>query len=259
MIDLSGKVAFVTGGGRGLGRGICQALAETGATVMVSDVVAPPAEETATILKESGANAAAIAADVTSEASLKTAIDAAVSQFGRIDILVNNAGVIYMQDVLEIPVETWEKTFDVNVKGLFLASKLVAQQMIAQGGGGAIVNIASNAGKVGFGSMADYNASKAAVINLTRTMATEFAPHNINVNAVCPGAVETPMLLDVAQWIVGESGDDAEALMRSFAPPQIGRLIQPVEVGRVVAFLASEAATIIRGQSINVDAGSTPY
>jgi NAD(P)-dependent dehydrogenase (short-subunit alcohol dehydrogenase family) len=172
---------------------------------------------------------------------------------------VNNAGVVALDNVLDIPLKDWDLLFDVNVKGLFLASQLAARQMIAQGTGGSIVNIASNAGKVGFPAQAHYNATKAAVINLTRSMALELAPSKINVNAVCPGAVDTPMLLECAVWITERSGGDPRALVQTFAPPQLGRLIQPIEVGRVVAFLASDEAAIIRGQSINVDAGATPY
>ena len=130
--------------------------------------------------------------------------------------------------------------------------------MMRQDGGGAIVNIASNAGKVGYPSMADYNASKAAIMSLTRSMAAELAPH-INVNAVCPGGVRTDMLRGVADWLAERSGEDSESLLQNFPPEQLGRLIEPVEVGRVVAFLASERAHIIRGQAINVDGGETPY
>jgi NAD(P)-dependent dehydrogenase (short-subunit alcohol dehydrogenase family) len=125
---------------------------------------------------------------------------------------------------------------------------------------GSIVNVASNAGKVGFPGQCDYNAAKAAVINLTRSLAMEFAPIGINVNAVCPGAVETEMLSEVAKFIVETNGQgDAVELMHSFAPSQLGRLVQPEEVGAIVAFLASQKAAIIRGQSINLDGGATPY
>jgi NAD(P)-dependent dehydrogenase (short-subunit alcohol dehydrogenase family) len=131
--------------------------------------------------------------------------------------------------------------------------------MIEQGDGGAIVNIASNAGKVGYPNMAAYNASKAAVISLTRSLASEWAEHGINVNAVCPGGVETPMLTDVARWIGEREGVDQAELLPMMMPAQLGRHVQPIEVGRVVAFLLSDDAAIIRGQSINVDGGDTPY
>ena len=126
-------------------------------------------------------------------------------------------------------------------------------------GGGSIVNIASNAGKVGYPNMAAYNASKAAVINLTRSLAGEWAEYGINVNAVCPGGVATPMLSDVAEWLGPKIDLDPEELLAGMFPAQLGRHIQPVEVGRVVAFLLSPQASIIRGQAINVDGGDTPY
>ena len=121
------------------------------------------------------------------------------------------------------------------------------------------MNVASNCGKVGFPNMAGYNASKAAVINLTRSLATEWAPLGINVNAVCPGAVDTPMLANVADWLADHQGGDADDILAGMALPQIGRKIAPIEVGRVVAFLLSPDAVIIRGQAINIDAGETPY
>ena len=127
------------------------------------------------------------------------------------------------------------------------------------GKGGAIVNIASNAGKVGFPNMAAYNASKAAVINLTRSLASEWAAHGINVNAVCPGSVATPMLREVAAELERDGVGDAATLFAGMVPGQLKRHVEPLEVGRVVAFLLTDAATIIRGQAINVDAGETPY
>ena len=131
--------------------------------------------------------------------------------------------------------------------------------MIEQGRGGAIVNVASNAGKVGYPNMAAYNASKAAVISLTRSLAGEWSAHGINVNAVCPGGVETPMLGEVARWIAERQGLEPEELLPQMKPALLGRHVRPIEVGRVVAFLLSERASIIRGQSINVDGGDTPY
>jgi NAD(P)-dependent dehydrogenase (short-subunit alcohol dehydrogenase family) len=259
MTDLKQKAALVTGSGRGLGRGIAQALAEAGACVMVSDLVDGAVAESVAALRRAGHTVEGVAANVTSEESMVNAIQATVNAFGKLDILVNNAGVVALDNALDIPLKDWDLLFDVNVKGLFMASQLAARQMIAQGSGGSIVNVASNAGKVGFPAQAHYNATKAAVINLTRSMALELAPHKINVNAVCPGAVDTPMLFECAVWITERNGGDPHTLVQTFAPPQLGRLIQPIEVGRVVAFLASDEAVIIRGQSINVDAGATPY
>ncbi len=138
-------------------------------------------------------------------------------------------------------------------------SRIVAQRMISAGTGGAIVNVASNAGKVGYSNMAAYNASKAAVIGLTRSLAAEWAEHGVNVNAVCPGGVDTEMLTDVADWVGKRMDADRDSLRSGMVPAQLGRHIQPLEVGRVVAFLLSQRAAIIRGQAINVDGGDTPY
>jgi NAD(P)-dependent dehydrogenase (short-subunit alcohol dehydrogenase family) len=256
---LKDRVAVVTGGAQGLGRGIAVALAEEGAHVAVTDLRQDRCAETAAMVEKLGVRAAALAMDVTSETSVAEAFDAIVKDFGHLHVLVNNAGVIKMNAMLDISASDYDATFNVNVKGLFLCSQLAAKHMIRQDEGGAIVNIASNAGKVGYPNMADYNASKAAVINLTRTMAAELSPHGINVNAVCPGGVRTDMLRGVADWLAERTGEDAKKLYDQFPPEKLGRLIEPVEVGRVVAFLASERAHIIRGQAINVDGGETPY
>jgi NAD(P)-dependent dehydrogenase (short-subunit alcohol dehydrogenase family) len=143
------------------------------------------------------------------------------------------------------------------VKGVLLASQVAASNF--GDGGGAIVNIASNAGKVGYRNMAGYNASKAAVISLTRSLSLEWVDKKINVNAVCPGGVATDMLKGVADFLSPRLGQDSAALFNTMVPAQLGRHIQPIEVGRVVAFLLSDAAVIIRGQSISIDGGDTPY
>lgn len=256
---LKDRVAVVTGGAQGLGRGIAVALAEEGAQVAVTDIQRDGGAETAAMAARLGVRASAFTMDVTSETSVAQTLEAIVEEFGHVHVLVNNAGVIKMNPFVDISAADYASTFDVNVKGVFLCSQLAAKQMIRQNDGGAIVNIASNAGKVGYPNMADYNASKAAVINLTRSMAAELSPHGINVNAVCPGGVRTDMLRGVADWLAEKSGEDAERLLETFPPEKLGRLIDPIEVGRVVAFLASERALIIRVQAINVDGGETPY
>jgi NAD(P)-dependent dehydrogenase (short-subunit alcohol dehydrogenase family) len=147
----------------------------------------------------------------------------------------------------------------VNVAGLFAGCRAAAREMIRSGRGGAIVNVASNAGKVGYPNMAVYNATKAAVISLTRSLAAEWADRGINVNAVCPGGVDTPMLMSVAEWLAKHLGLSAPALHAEMKPKQMGRHVRPIEVGRLVAFLLSDDAQIIRGQAVNVDGGDTPY
>ncbi|HEY3428760.1 MAG TPA: SDR family oxidoreductase, partial [Acidimicrobiia bacterium] len=152
----------------------------------------------------------------------------------------------------------WRRQLDVNVTGTFFCSRQVGNHLKDQGGG-AIVNVASNCGKVGYKNMAAYNAAKAAVISLTRSLSMEWAEHNINVNAVCPGGVDTPMLAGVAEWLEPRVGVPAAELLAGMGPVQLGRKVQPAEVARVIAFLLSDDALIIRGQAINVDGGDTPY
>ena len=256
---LRDRVVVVTGAARGLGAGIAEAVLEAGARVVLSDLRQNEVEATAKRLEASGARTAAFAADVTDPAAPERLVAATVARFGRLDGLVNNAGLIEMVPALDADPATLDRQFRVNVTGLYACCQAAARRMIAQAEGGAIVNIASNAGKVGFPNMAGYNASKAAVVSLARSLAAEWAAHRINVNAVCPGSVLTPMLTDVAAWLSPRQGIAADALLARMVPAQLGRHILPAEVGRVVAFLLSDAAVIIRGQSINVDGGETPY
>jgi NAD(P)-dependent dehydrogenase (short-subunit alcohol dehydrogenase family) len=255
---LSGKAIFVTGGGRGIGRGIAEALAEAGADVGIGDLQRDDAEETARLVKSHGRRSFAVSLNVTEELSLAAAVEATVSALGRLDGWVNNAGILRMGAALEAPAEDFEAQMRVNAQAVLLGSRAAARRMLEQGGG-AIVNVASNAGKVGYRNMAGYNASKAAVVSLTRSLSLEWADRGINVNAVCPGGVDTPMLREVARWLAPRLGQETEALLAQMKPQQMDRRIRPIEVGRVVAFLLSDAATIIRGQSINVDGGDTPY
>jgi meso-butanediol dehydrogenase/(S,S)-butanediol dehydrogenase/diacetyl reductase len=256
---LSDHVIVITGAGRGMGRGIAQACADAGAAVVVGDVNFESVQETADLLKQTGQRALPLMLDVTRQESVENTIASTLETFGRLDGWVNNAGVIKMDAALDTTLPYWDWHFQVNVSGLFLCCQLAAKQMIAASARGAIVNIASNAGKVGYNNMAAYNASKAAVINLTRALAAEWAQHNINVNAVCPGGVNTSMLLSVAEFYANKFGGDPHEMVKDMKPKQMSRHIEPVEVGRVVAFLLSPDAKIIRGQSINVDGGDTPY
>jgi meso-butanediol dehydrogenase/(S,S)-butanediol dehydrogenase/diacetyl reductase len=185
----------------------------------------------------------------------RAAVAETVAALGRLDGWVNNAGVLRLGPALEANATDFELQMRVNAQALLAGCQAAARRFAAQGTGGAIVNVASNAGKVGYRNMAGYNASKAAAISLTRSLSLEWAEARINVNAVCPGGVDTPMLREVAEWL----GQAADALHAQMKPQQMERRIQPVEVGRVVAFLLSDAAAIIRGQAINVDGGDTPY
>ena len=256
---LEGRTVVVTGAGGGMGRGIADAAAEAGARVVAGDLALAAVAETAERIEAAGGRALPLVLDVTDPASVDAALARSVEVFGRLDGWVNNAGILRMSAAADISASDWDAQMRVNVSGLFACCQAAARRFAEQGGGGAIVNVASNAGKVGYPNMAGYNAGKAAVINLTRSLAAEWAPLRINVNAVCPGGVDTPMLLAVAEWITARQGGDAKELVQRMTPAQLGRHVQPIEVGRVVAFLLSDQAAIIRGQSINVDGGDTPY
>jgi len=258
-VILDGRVVFVTGAGRGIGRGIAEAVAEAGADVVAGDLDLGLAEETARLLAAHGRRTVALRLDVTDPALLEAAVARTLEAFGRLDGWVNNAGTLHMAAALDFTREAWEAEMQVNVAALFACCQAAAREMIRAGGGGALVNVASNAGKVGYPNMAAYNAAKAAVISLTRSLSAEWAAHRVNVNAVCPGGVDTPMLHGAAEWLAPRVGVPAPELHARMKPRQMDRHIRPLEVGRVVAFLLSEAATIIRGQAINVDGGDTPY
>ena len=173
-------------------------------------------------------------------------------------LLVNNAGFAASARVQDTSDALWNETLRVNLSGVFHCTRAALASLL-RFPFARVVNVASNAGKVGYPDMAGYNAGKAAVINLTRSLAAEWSRHGVNVNAVCPARVDTPMLADVARWITARDGGDADEPLKKMVPAQLGRHVQPVEVGRVVAFLLSPAAAIIRGQSLNVDGGDTPY
>lgn len=275
---LSGRVIIVTGGGRGIGAATAQAIAEDGGLPVITDLDEQPALQRAAEIEAGyGVAAEGRQLDVTDESAVTTLVQKTVERHGRLDGLVNNAAILVMRHSLEDSTESWRRQFEVNATATYSCSIIAARAMIATGAPGSIVNIASEEGKVGNAFSTAYNASKAAVINLTRGLALELHPYNINVNAVCPGSVESPMLRDVADFYLeaaknpdyrrllpgmpldGSNPATAEDVLESFHPWQLGRLIQPLEVGRIVSFLLSDRAAIIRGQSINVDGGTTPY
>lgn len=252
---LSDKVYVVTGAAGGMGAGIATALIDEGARVLLVDLDEAGVRRATAA---AGGRAAEVVADVTSEADAERVVEAAVKRFSRLDGLVNNAGVVTLDNAWDATPEDWRRQLDINVTGSFVFAKAVGAHLRGHGGG-AIVNVSSNCGKAGYRNMAAYNASKAAVIGLTRSLAMEWAEHGINVNAVCPGGVDTPMLAGVAEWLAPRLDIPADDLLAGMGPAQLGRKVQPVEVGRVIAFLLSDDAVIIRGQAISVDGGDTPY
>lgn len=258
---LEGRVALITGGAGGIGSGIGGVFLQKGAQVILGDNREVQLEKTAAALSREGKTPAfAYAMDVTDPESLRKIFDWAEQKFGFVDILVNCAGVCYAHPFLDGAEKAYQLTVDVNFHGVLRTSYIFAKRLIQQKRPGNIVNIASNAAKRPYERYVEYNATKAAVVNLTHTLSQELAPYNINVNAVCPGAVDTEMLAYCMHDAVALSNGafDLDSCRRSWGPAQLGRLVQPEEVGWVAAFLASPAAHIVRGQAINVDAGDTP-
>ncbi len=253
------RTVLITGAAGGIGAAVAGVLLDQGVSVVLADLSAERTAVVAARLDPSGQRTMAVGMDVCRESAVRSAVTAAANRFGRLDGLVNSAGTITMNAAFDAGVAEWDRQLAINVTGTFLVSTVVGERMRVQGGG-AIVNVASNCGKAGYRNMAAYNASKSAVIGLTRSLAMEWAEYGINVNAVCPGGVDTPMLAQVADWLSPRLGATAADLLDGMGPAQLGgRKIAPEEVGRVIAFLLSDDALIIRGQAISVDAGDTPY
>ena len=257
-LRLAERVYLVTGAGGGIGAGITQAILEEAGRVALLDLHLDQAESVAASVDPDGSSTCSFQGDVSSVDDVGAAVRGALDRFGRLDGAVNNAGAVTLDEAWDATAADWNRQLDVNVTGSFLVAKAVGEYLKTIGGG-SIVNVSSNCGKVGYRNMAAYNASKAAVIGLTRSLSMEWAEHGINVNAVCPGGVDTPMLRGVAEWLSPRLDIPATELLSGMGPAQLGRRVSPLEVGRVIAFLLSDDALIIRGQAINVDGGDTPY
>lgn len=250
LTDLRGVGAVVTGAGSGLGHGIALSLAERGAQVAVLDFDFAGADETKNMIERKGFRAWAFQADVTDENALDHAVDESAKKLSGIDLLVNSAGILSVSSVLDLPLAEWRRVLEVNATGVFLASRAVARIMIDTGRSGSIVSIASIAGKVGDAGLAHYSASKFAVIGFTQALAKELAPHNITVNALCPGVVETPM--------IGELADAWNSSVEELLDAQlIHRPQTPEEIANSIVFLHGSRS--ITGQAINVDGGTVFY
>ena len=254
---LQDRVYVVTGAGGGIGVGVTSALLENGARGVVMVDLSAPVKAASTV--DPGRDRTLpLAADVTSTTDGRRVVREATERFQRLDGLVNCAGVVFLDTAWDASAAAWNRQLEVNVTGSFVFAQAVGAHL-RRHGGGAVVNVSSNCGKAGYPNMAGYNASKAAVLGLTRSLSMEWADDHVNVNAVCPGGVDTPMLAGVADWLSPRLDVPAEDLLAQMEPAQMGRKIKPVEVGRVVAFLLSDEALIIRGQAISIDGGDTPY
>jgi 3-oxoacyl-[acyl-carrier protein] reductase len=249
-LELKGKVALVTGGGTGIGAGICEVLAQEGVDVAVHYLVGKDevAAFAADLSRRTGTRCRAFYADVSRAEDLDAMLAELVAAYGHVDILVNNAGIWPTEDILDMPDRNWQRVIDVNLNGPFMLCKRVAQHMVAARIKGSIVNVSSKSGLAyNTGGHAHYAAAKAAVNMMTRALARELLPHGIRANAIAPGMVRTPINED--KWGNPELKQAYEARIPS------GRFALPVEIGYLVAFLASERSFNIVGTVVDVTGG----
>jgi NAD(P)-dependent dehydrogenase (short-subunit alcohol dehydrogenase family) len=254
-MELEQQVAIITGAGRGIGRATALELARMGADIVVAELDRAGAERTAGEVRGLGRRALAVVTDVTSRKDLAAMAAQARAELGRIDILVNNAGIYRAAATLDVTEEHWDAIMNINAKAVFFATQAVLPTMIAQQRG-AIVSLASMAGKIGSRTNLPYNVSKAAVISMTKSLALAHAADGIRVNCVCPGFVETDMWAAVAREqsaLLGQTPEQFTAQRRAQVP--LGRMERPEDVANVIAFLASPRAEYMTGQAVSVDGG----
>lgn len=250
---LAGKVALITGAGSGIGRAAAELFAAEGARVAVVDLDGDAAKETVAAIEHDGGEAFAAVGNVALAGDMERAVAATVEAFGRLDVLYNNAGVGSTGSVAEAEEADWDRCFDVNVKGTFLASRAAVPHLAEDGG--AIVNQASVAALVAVPQFAAYCAAKGAVVSLTRSMAIDLAPRGIRVNAICPGTVYTPLMEPLLR---ARGGGDLDAgLAATLTKYPIGRLGVPEDIARTALFLASSESSFATGGVFTVDGGMT--
>jgi len=243
-MNLTDRVAIVTGSGRGIGRAIALKLAELGATVVVSDILAKEAEAVAGEIKAAGGKSLAVIADVSLAADVTRLVEATIKACGRIDILVNNAGIARDQLLVRMPEEDWDKVLAVDLKSVFLCTKAVLRPML-KARWGRIISLSSITGITGNKGQANYASAKAGIIGFTLTVAREVGSHGVTVNAIAPGFIETDM--------TGQMKEDWRQEIKRNIP--LGRFGTPRDVAGAVAFLASDEAGYITGQVLGVDGG----
>jgi 3-oxoacyl-[acyl-carrier protein] reductase len=247
--DLKDKVAIVTGARRGMGKSHALALAKAGAKVMVADISLEDCQSVVEEIKKAKGKAMAVKCDVSKKAEVDEMVRKTVEEFGKLDILVNNAGICQFKPFLDLTEEDWDRTISINLKGYFLCAQAAAREMIKQKSG-AIVNIASIAmGQVGvgFATLAHYCASKGGIVGFTETLAQELAPYNVRVNAISPGAIDTPM--------VDPLKTDAKTMEGTLARIPLHRMGKAQEVSNLVLFLVSDASSYMTGSDVVIDGG----
>src|SRR5215469_7886317 len=254
-MELEGQVAIITGAGRGIGRATALELARMGADIVVAELDRGSAERTATEVRGLAPRALAVPTDVTSRKDLGAMVEQTRAAFGRIDALVNNAGIYRASETLDVTEEHWDAIMSINAKAVFFATQAVLPTMIAQKRG-IIVSLASMAGKIGSRNNLPYNASKAAVISMTKSFAVAHASDGIRANCVCPGFVETDMWTSVAREqgaLLNQSPEEFTHRQARRIP--LGRMERPEDVANVIGFLVSPRSEYMTGQALSVDGG----
>jgi 2-deoxy-D-gluconate 3-dehydrogenase len=248
---LDGRVAVVTGSGSGMGRAFSIALAKAGADVVITELPGKEkaAEDTAAEVRAAGRRALALPLDVRQIASIHQMVERTLGEWGQIDILVNNAGMNIRKMAVDVGEEDWDQVLDTDLKGVFFCAQAVGRHMIRRGQGGKIVNIASQVGLVAYHSRVAYCAAKAGVINVTRALALEWAPHHINVNAIAPTFVRTPLV----EELLKDPAVRDDVLRRI----PLGRLAEPEDIVGAVVYLAGPASDLVTGHTLVVDGGWT--
>jgi NAD(P)-dependent dehydrogenase (short-subunit alcohol dehydrogenase family) len=248
-MTVNGKVALVTGAGRGIGRATAELLAARGARVVVADLDAEAATEVVKSIAGSGGEAVSVGGDVTDESAVEAMVGTATERFGRLDCAVNNAGISAPPcPIHQLDLERWDHTLSTNLTSMFLCLKHEVGALLGTGGG-SIVTMSSVAGAIGFPSVADYVASKHGVLGLTKTVAGDLAGSGIRVNAICPGSTDTPMM----RGFIGDS-DEVEQAMTQMVP--MGRLGSPEEVAEAAVWLCSDLSSFVTGTTLFVDGGT---
>ncbi len=256
MTELKGKVALVTGGGSGIGRGICHRFAKDHADVVINDINRKSIEQVSHELEGFGAKTLGICADVSLKSSVEEMVSRIIKEWNKIDVLVNCAGIALITPLIETSEEEFDRVYQVNLKGTFLCTQVVAKEMMKRGGG-KIINISSLAGRRPAEFLAAYGATKHGVIGLTQSTALELAKYGITCNAVAPGFIDTPLSLLRDQREAEIRGvKKIDTLARGVKNVSLGRAGRPEDVANVVSFLASSDADFVTGQTINVCGGA---